>query len=333
MSAFLAIDAPGLMTTVQDTGRPGYQHAGVPVAGALDQDAFGMVNRIVGNAPGEACLEILFQGPAATVEAESLRLATGGSGARLEIAGQPTKVIGGFESVRLERGQQFRVGALGGGSVAYLAVEGGFAVEPVLGSRSTYMRGGFGGFEGRALKAGDRVPLARDTAEKRGERFLPARTLPMPNRFRVVMGPQEDRFTAAGIDALLKGTYKVTAAADRMGFRLEGPQIEQTSGFDIVSDGIAPGAIQVPGSGQPIVLLADRGTTGGYTKIATVISADLPAFGRLCPGDAVRFEKVSLEQARHAAAAHRNTLQSLADQIAEVPPGGFQLSASIEEGL
>ncbi|MEC9369321.1 MAG: biotin-dependent carboxyltransferase family protein [Pseudomonadota bacterium] len=333
MTAALAIDAPGLMTTVQDAGRPGYQYAGVPVSGALDTTSFRLTNIVVGNDANEACLEFLFQGPAATVEADSVRLAAGGSGACVELLGGQTVVIGSFQSVRLERGSRFRISPLTEGGVGYLAVQGGLEIGAVLGSRSTYMRGGFGGLEGRALRAGDRVFLAQASAAPGTERYLPIRSLPVPDKFRLVMGPQDDRFTAEGIATLLSGRYKVTTSSDRMGFRLEGPTIEQTAGFDIVSDGIAPGAIQVPGSGQPIVLLADRGTTGGYTKIANVISADLPAFGRLRPGDSVMFEKISREGAEKAAHAHGKNIEELAGLITDVPEGGLSAGGNLDENL
>jgi biotin-dependent carboxylase-like uncharacterized protein len=220
-----------------------------------------------------------------------------------------------LESACLHRGQTVRIGALAGSAVAYLAVEGGFDIAPVLGSRSTYTRAAIGGFEGRALKAGDAIPLKLEAAPEREERLLPSLDLAPPKRFRVVLGPQEDYFTEAGIATLLSATYTVTPATDRMGMRLDGPKLEHAKGYNIVSDGIAPGSIQVPGNGLPIVLLADRQTTGGYPKIATVVSADMPALGRLVPGAKVAFEAVGIEAAEAAARQLAAELGSMADRI------------------
>jgi biotin-dependent carboxylase-like uncharacterized protein len=212
----------------------------------------------------------------------------------------------------LQKGNALRIGALAGSVVGYLAVEGGFDAAPVLGSQSTYARAGLGGFEGRALRAGDLLPLRQPRAEEREERSLPSLDLAPPKRFRVVVGPQDDYFTDRGKGALLESTFTVSAASDRMGMRLEGPRLEHGNGYNIVSDGIAPGSIQVPGNGLPIVLLADRQTTGGYPKIATVIAADLPAVGRLAPGARVTFEAVSIGAAE---AEHRR----LASRLAALP--------------
>jgi biotin-dependent carboxylase-like uncharacterized protein len=185
----------------------------------------------------------------------------------------------------------------------------------VLGSLSTYTRAAIGGLEGRALRAGDAIPLKLAIAPEREERMLPALDLAPPKRFRVILGPQDDYFTQEGIAALLASTYTVTPASDRMGMRLTGPTIAHAKGYNIVSDGIAPGSIQVPGNGLPIVLLADRQTTGGYPKIATVISADLPALGRLVPGAQVAFGAVDIEAAEAAARRLAADLAALSDRI------------------
>jgi biotin-dependent carboxylase-like uncharacterized protein len=304
MTAALRVISPGLLTTLQDLGRPGSQSLGIPVSGALDPVALRAANLVAGNAADTAALEIAYQGPMLTVEADSVRVAFAGAAAAIDILGADgsgeSRRVPALQSVRLLRGERLRVGALSGGAVAYLAIEGGFAVAPVLGSRSTYTRAAIGGFAGRALKAGDALPLRHAEAAERKEQMLPALDLARPARFRVVPGPQDDYFTAKGIATLLEATYTVSPATDRMGMRLEGPALEHARGFNIVSDGIAPGAIQVPGNGLPIVLLADRQTTGGYPKIATVISADLPALGRLTPGSKVAFAAVSVEEAQSA---------------------------------
>jgi biotin-dependent carboxylase-like uncharacterized protein len=319
MMATLRVLSPGLMTTVQDLGRPGYQHLGMPVSGALDPVSLRAANLLVGNAPGTAALEIAYQGPSLAVETDSVRIALAGGSAPVEIVSPESdggrRRLALLESALLHRGQTVRIGALAGSAVAYLAVEGGFDIAPVLGSRSTYTRAAIGGFEGRALKAGDAIPLKLEAAPEREERLLPSLDLAPPKRFRVVLGPQEDYFTEAGIATLLSATYTVTPATDRMGMRLDGPKLEHAKGYNIVSDGIAPGSIQVPGNGLPIVLLADRQTTGGYPKIATVVSADMPALGRLVPGSKVAFEAVDVEAAEAAARQLAAELDSMADRI------------------
>ena len=319
MTAALRVLSPGLMTTVQDLGRVGYQHLGVPVSGALDPVSLRAANLLVGNAPGMAALEIVYKGPALAVEADSARVALAGGRAPVEVVSQDgdggAERLPLLESARLRRGQVVRIGALAGSAVLYLAVEGGFDIAPVLGSRSTYTRAAIGGIEGRALKAGDEIPLKLAAAPEREERLLPSLDLAPPKRFRVILGPQDDYFTEAGIAALLNSTYTVTPASDRMGMRLAGPPIAHAKGYNIVSDGIAPGSIQVPGNGLPIVLLADRQTTGGYPKIATVISADMPALGRLVPGSKVAFEAVDIEAAEAAARQLAADLAAMPDRI------------------
>lgn len=318
MTAALRVISPGLMTTLQDLGRPGYQRLGIPVSGALDPISLRAANRIVGNPAATAALEIAYQGPVLAVEADSIRIALAGAGAPVDILDEndAARRIALLQSVRLVRGQRLRVGALAG-AVAYLAVEGGFAVEPMLGSRSTYTRAGIGGFAGRAVAIGDLLPLARQTVDDREERMLPLLDLASPARYRVVLGPQDDYFTEAAIRTLLDATYTVSPATDRMGMRLDGPKLEHAKGFNIVSDGIAPGAIQVPGNGLPIVLLADRQTTGGYPKVAAVISADLPALGRLMPGAKVAFQAVGIDEAE---AARRQMAALIADLDASIVP-------------
>jgi biotin-dependent carboxylase-like uncharacterized protein len=324
MRPALRVVAPGLMTTVQDLGRPGYQRLGIPVSGALDSVSLRAANLIVGNPPALGALEIAYQGPTLLVEADSVRVAYAGTSAAIDILAGEGASNGGqrlapLQSALLRKGQRLRVGALAGGAVGYLAVEGGFDIAPVLGSQSTYARAGLGGLEGRALRAGDLLPLRQARAELREERMLPSLDLAPPRRFRVVLGPQDDYFSAQGQRTLLEGTYTVSPASDRMGMRLEGPVLEHSAkGNNIVSDGIAPGSIQVPGNGLPIVLLADRQTTGGYPKIATVISADIPALGRLTPGAKVAFEAVTADAAEAACRVLASRLAAMAEDIVPV---------------
>jgi len=317
MTASLRIIAPGMHTSIQDLGRIGFQHMGVPVSGALDTEALHLANLLAGNAQGEAALEIMHLGPTLEVCADSVRVALAGGNGMIEIMGHD-KVVPTFHSVRLQRGERLRVTRSGDAATAYLAVEGGFDIAEVLGSRSTYARGGFGGHLGRAIDAGDILPLRKREAEPRPEHMLPQGALPRPRSIRVILGPQDDDFTQTAIEALREETFRVSRAADRMGMRLEGPALSHRDRFNIISDGIAPGAIQVPGDAQPIILLADRQTTGGYPKIATVLSCDLPALGRLRPGDELRFETVTLETAAAARRETRHRLSQLSETIMDV---------------
>lgn len=340
--AALEVTAPGVHSTVQDFGRIGYRDAGVPVSGPLDRSGLQLANALVGNPPGTAALELLLQGPACVVAADSVRIALAGCNGAIELggersgsgagAGEPTAPRGRIEagrSVRLMRGESFRVAHLGDSACGYLAVEGGFALTPCLDSTSTYVRGRFGGFDGLALKAGARLPLALPGVPARPERRLAGRfELGLTQPIRVVLGPQAECFTAAAIETLLSAEYRVTAQSDRMGFRLAGPLLAHAKGYNIVSDGIVPGAIQVPGSGLPIVLLADAQTTGGYPKIATVVSADLGALGRRKPGLAVRFAAVSVAQAEGLRRQQQAQLQEAMSSLRRVEEGAAEVDLS-----
>jgi len=321
MSAALSCLAAGLLTTLQDLGRVGYQHQGIPVSGALDPVSLSAANLLVGNPSATAALEIAYQGPRLVVEADSVRLACAGAAAPIELVtaaegGRPRR-LEMLTSARLERGDQIRIGAFAG--VLYLAAEGGFDVPAVLGSRSTLVRAGIGGLNGRPLQAGDRLPLCRSQACDAEEVRLSAFDLTPPASFRIILGPQDDYFTPEALGLITQTSYTVTPASDRMGMRLAGPRLEHSRGYNIVSDGIAPGSVQVPGNGLPIVLLADRQTTGGYPKIATVISADLPALGRLTPGATVRFRLVGIEEAEAARRQLADLLAQLAQRILPAP--------------
>jgi biotin-dependent carboxylase-like uncharacterized protein len=322
MMPALRVVAPGLLTTIQDFGRVGYQHLGVPVSGALDPVSLRAANLLVGNPPGIAALEVAYLGPTLTVEADDVRIAAVGANAAIDVlaeAGAPEgRRIEMMRSHRLRRGEAIRIGALTGAPVLYLAVEGGFDIAPVLGSLSTCIRAGIGGWQGRALIAGDRLPLWQPRAAERAEVRFEGIDLRPPARVRAIPGPQHDHFADEEIAAFFAGEYTVGPSADRMGMRLTGRPIRHLKGFDIPSDGIAPGSIQIPGDGQPLVLLADRQTTGGYPKIATVISADLPALARLPIGARVGFEAVTIEAAETARAELVAWLAALAERIVPV---------------
>jgi biotin-dependent carboxylase-like uncharacterized protein len=302
MMAKLRVLEPGLQSTLQDRGRHGYQRLGIPVSGALDWVSFETANLLVGNPAGTAAIEVSLVGPTLEVAADSIRVALSGTRGGIEILdaapGAPNR-LPAMQSIRLVRGTRFRIPGFGDTAVAYLAVEGGFAIEPVMGSLSTHWRAQTGPLEGRKLAKGDQLPLKLAAAPERTEVRLA--TMPgaaVPQRYRVVLGPQDDKFTPAQIEMFLTSTYRVSREADRWGLRLDGPALPHS--ISIVSDAIAPGSIQVPAGGLPLVLLADRATTGGYPKIATVISADLPAIGRLSPGAPVVFQAVTVEAAEAA---------------------------------
>jgi len=323
MSA-LAIVAPGLHTTIQDRGRFGYQADGVPVSGALDGECFEIANRLAGNAADTPALELIYQGPTFEVAADSVRVALAGAGAELELLNPASRRLGGWRSATFVRGERFRL--QGVGASAYLAIAGGIAVAPVMGSASTFVRGGFGGWQGRALRAGDVLPLHRDSVEEQCELALSdPPDLGLDRPIRLVLGPQQDHFTEAATEILLSAEFTVSKQADRMGLRLDGPTLPHRGDYNIVSDGIATGAIQVPGSGQPILLLADHQTTGGYPKIATVISTDLPLLGRRRPGDRIHFVAVDVAEAERARREQRAALDARLATIAPVRSGGLDL--------
>jgi biotin-dependent carboxylase-like uncharacterized protein len=290
---------PGPQTTVQDLGRAGQLRYGIPPSGPVDRPAFVVANRLVGNPDGAAGLECTLAGPRLCVDGPCAIAVTGADmPVRVNDAPAPA-----WTTLRLGAGDTVRVGATRAGVRGYVAFSGGLDVPVVLGSRATYLRGRLGGVEGRALRRGDVVPLGAAPVPS-GRRLDPAALgAPGPGDgapepvLRVVLGPQDDRFTEAGIAALLGGVYEVLPQSDRMGARLSGPRVAHARGHDIISDGIALGSVQVPGDGQPIVLLVDRQSTGGYTKVATVCSFDVPRLGQVKPGGRVRFAAVTVGEA------------------------------------
>lgn len=318
MSPGLKVLAPGLHTTVQDLGRFGWQEFGVPVSGALDGVSLRLANALAGNPQGAAALEIMVSGPTFEVAADTARVALVGAGAGLRISGAAAQVIASGQSLTLSRGETLQVLVGRESACCYLAVEGGVAVPLVLGSASTYVRAAIGGLHGRALQRGDVVPLATERAAHRDElraALAPKRAADRP--IRIVLGPQREYFTEEAVTTLLGAEFRVSKDADRMGMRLDGPVLQHSDGWDIVSDAIATGSIQVPGSGRPIVLLADHQTTGGYPKIATVSSVDLPRLGGRRPGDALRFAAIDIEAAEEL---YRDKEKRLAALVAGLEP-------------
>ena len=290
--AFTVLKA-GLLTTVQDLGRTGFQDVGVSPGGAVDARALEVANLLVGNLPGEAGLECTLRGPLLAVRKDSWVAITGAPVAGLPWA-RPFLVRAG-EKLSLETLEQ--------GCRAYLAVAGGIEVPPVLGSRSTLVSAGIGGFEGRALKPGDRLGVRPSVARLRlalGWFAAPA-LAPRPQSevtVRVIRGPQADWFSREAWEEFLTTSYRVNPLSDRMGARLDGSALRLPVPRDMVSEAVATGSVQVPPDGQPIVLLAERQTIGGYPKIADIISVDLGRVAQLRPGDRIRFVQTDIDEAR-----------------------------------
>ena len=311
-SPTLEIVSPGLLTTVQDRGRYGYQRFGVPVSGAMDEFALRAANLLVGNDQGDACLEMTVLGPTARFLRDA-RIAVTGGDLTGTLNGTP---LPRWQPVDVAKDSELSFRNMQDGMRAYLAVAGGIDVPVVMGSRSTYLPSGIGGFDGRALAAGDVVSAFPADSDAPPARRLPRGydppTYGAHHEVRVVMGPQADAFRQDAVDVLLGSTFTVSLDSDRMGYRLEGAEVRHATGPDIVSDGNPPGAIQVPGSGVPTVLLADRGTTGGYTKIATVIAADLGKLAQAVPAQTVSLTVVEMEEAAAAAREQESVLAAIA---------------------
>ncbi|WP_373237345.1 biotin-dependent carboxyltransferase family protein [Cohaesibacter celericrescens] len=316
----IEVVAPGLMSTVQDLGRFGHQAQGVPVSGALDPGNLRLANALVGNAQGMGALELRILGPTLKVAAQSVRVALTGSDGFIDLVEPRGKPVPANRTVMLEQGQVFRISSVADSAVCYLAVEGGFDLPLLYGSQSTYVSGGLGGFEGRALQAGDFVPLCKGSVEADADRicFTPLR-YSVAGPVRVVLGPQSDYFSDEGLQTFLSEDFSFSNESNRMGVRLSGPEVAHSKGADINSDGIVTGSVQVPGNGLPIILLADHQTTGGYPKIGTIASADLARLGRMSSGAKVRFAALSVAEAEEARRALEQQILACIDAIVPLP--------------
>ncbi len=299
--------------SLQDAGRPGYRHLGVPLSGALDPEWLALANALAGNAADAAAIEMRLAGPRLTSDTDALFAIAGDIDARI-VGEAGTRAVAPWRSQRLHAGEELRIDAVKSG-VAYLAFAGGIEGRRELGSRSRYERAELGSpfGPGLSLKVG-----AGGTAIPRRLGTIPTRS---NGPIRVIPGPQRERFSDAAWETFLGSEFVVGREADRMGLRLDGPRLEHIGGADIVSDAVTPGAIQVPGDGRPIVLLGDCQTVGGYAKIATVISADLPRLGHALPGTRLRFAAVTLAEAltarQEAALALAASLDAIAPDTAE----------------
>lgn len=291
MSASLTVVKAGMLTTLQDLGRRGYQGLGVPVAGPMDSYSHRLANQILGNDPSAAALEITLLGPELVAEGDLVCAATGAD-ISLTVDGRPAPVN---ESFRVRSGARLRWGTRLSGARQTFAVAGGFDVPATLGSRATHLASRMGPFGGRALRAGDVLPIGAS----RG-RALTGHPLDVPSggaHLRVLPAVHRDRFTDDAWGLLVNARFTISPQSNRMGYRLDGPALSHVGAADILSEAMPYGAIQVPSSGQPILLLADRATTGGYATIANVITADLPIAGQLAPGDWVQFDPINRDDA------------------------------------
>ncbi len=288
----------------------------------MDVPALSVANALVGNAPDTAALEFAHVGGTWEVAAEYCRIAVTGGDFSVSADGAP---LACWQSHTLRRGQRLVIGGAPDAVWGYLAVANGFNLPMQLGSCATHLRSGLGGMGGRRLAEGDALLLRAGRAPYgRERRIAPIRQAPGP--LRIVLGPQDDFFTSDTIDAFLKSSYRISHRADRMGTWLEGPPIAHAGGYNVLSDGLVPGCIQVPGAGQPVVLLMDCHTIGGYPKLATVITADLPRFVQMKAGRAVVFEAVDVETAQHLYRRYRATLDGLKQRINEIPGSPTRLS-------
>lgn len=283
---------PGPQTTIQDLGRPGHLRVGIPPSGPMDRDAFVAANRLVASDPNAAGFEYTLMGPRFEVDAPCAMAVTGAE-TDITVNGQSAA---SWRTIHLVAGDVVKLGAAKSGVRGYIAFSGGIEVPLVLGSRSTYMRGRLGGHEGRALRKGDALRVFPAPLPSRAHMAPPA-LVDGDTTIRVVLGPQADRFTDEGVRTFLESAYEMLPQSDRMGARLKGPRIAHVRGHDIISDGIALGTVQVPGDGQPIVLLVDRQSTGGYTKLATVCSFDIGRLAQVKPGRRVRFRAIAVDEA------------------------------------
>jgi 5-oxoprolinase (ATP-hydrolysing) subunit C len=327
----ILVTAPGLLTTIQDRGRYGFRRFGVPRSGVLHPDLMRIANALAGNKENEPVLEFFLAGPGFRIESGSVRLAFAGDFPIELTRGGRKSLLCPWRTLTLEEGDRLRLGAVVTGRAGYLAVSGGLDVPQVLCSCSTYLRGGFGGMDGRRLLSGMELPLKQTAPVKGPDYYLPE--LPGRETFggpepgqgpdepvpvRVILGPQDDFFTENTLTEFLSGAYTISRDSDRMGSRLAGPILAHRADRkpEIVSDGMVPGAIQIPGSGAPIVILADGATVGGYPKIATVATVDLPRFALLAPGRRVRFRAISVEEGAELLSEHHRRLDGLIARIA-----------------
>jgi biotin-dependent carboxylase-like uncharacterized protein len=316
----LVIAAIGPASSVQDAGRFGAQRYGLQPSGAMDRLGLAAANCLVGNALFAPGVEIGPYGAAFTARHGAVRVALSGASRSADVSG---RAVAWDTSATIADGETLKLGLARGGSFSYLAIEGGIAGEPMFGSLAVNARAGLGSPYPRPLQAGDelQVAVASGAAERRID--LPAA---VAGPIRVVMGPQDDEF-GDGLNLFLDSEWRISATSDRMGYRLEGPVIRHLHGHNIVSDGTVNGSIQVPGNGQPIVLMSDRGTSGGYPKIATVITADFGRFAQIPAGTSFRFKAIGIIEAQAEARKFAELLRTLPDRLHSIDSFDLNIEA------
>lgn len=310
----ISVENGGILTTVQDEGRFGYQAYGVSTSGAMDSHAFHIANLLVGNKMTEGALEMTFMEPTLTFTCDNIIAVTGGDLMPM-LDGQPMPM---YQAVLVRKGQKLQFGGARNGCRGYIAFAGGLEIPEVMGSKSTLLRNNLGGVKGRKLEKGDTIAFTAPKTELSNmeNRKVPADVYPADEVvLRVVLGPQDDEFTERGIRSFFWNSGVITDEFDRMGCRIEREPIEHKGDGNINTDGISLGSIQVPANGKPIIMLADRQSTGGYAKIGTVISVDLPKIAQSRPGQKVRFIQVSLELAQSLYIRERNKMLELDEKL------------------
>jgi antagonist of KipI len=300
----LTVIRPGMLTTVQDLGRRGYRGLGVPMSGPMDAYSHRAANLAVGNPPMAAALEITILGPELAADGDLLCAV---AGAEIEVF-VGDAAVGANAPFRVPSGGRIRFGARRRGARATLAVRGGFDLPPTLGSRATHLVSQMGPYGGRALKAGDALPVGAQGAQGAQGAPIPLELPDGGARVRVLPAVHRERFTGEAWVRLTSARYVVTPQSNRMGYRLDGPALTHVAAADILSEAMPVGAIQVPASGQPILLMAECATTGGYATIANVITADLPIAGQLAPGDWIEFAPCTRDEALTALRAREAAL-------------------------
>lgn len=309
-----------MLTTVQDLGRCGYMASGFQQSGAMDRFAAEAANLLVDNSERDGVLEMTMLGVKVYFDEDNVIAITGA---------EFTPTVTDFETgevtelpmnraIRIKKGDVLDCGSAKSGLRGYLAVAGGFDIAPVMGSMSTNLKCKTGGFEGRKLRVGDVIPLRHPQGwlfSMVGRVYEPEKRADGTVTIHVIPGPQDDYFSDKGKNTFYSEVYSVTADSDRMGIKLDGAPVESIDGVDIISDGIVAGSVQIPSAGKPIIMMADRQTTGGYAKIATVITSDLPLLAQLRPGGTLRFKKVDLQYAVKRIKADKKALKKLQTNI------------------
>ncbi len=312
---------PGPLSTIQDTGRYGVMAGGFSPGGAMDTCSLKIANLLVGNPLTDGCIEMTMSGIKARFDCDAVIAITGADMKpkliKSEAQDTSGEMIPMYCAVEVKKGDILAMGIAGKGVRSYLAIAGGLDLPQVMGSMSTNLKCSLGGFQGRALRTGDELYLRRESKIA----LLGPRSIKAENAYpdhltvRIVKGPQEDYFTEKGMDTFLQEEYIVSEQSDRMGVRLLGSEIESKDGVDIISDGIVTGSVQIPASGTPIIMMADRQTTGGYAKIATIISVDVNKIAQARPGNTVHFQAVTLKEAVNLKKREEKNLKSMENRF------------------